>query len=135
LAHFDSLGLAGGLSEPELGRGQAHNDVPLPRKVRTIIPVKIEKDESCLSGFTRQKAHQWLVPSGSCSKLDSVYLTGWRNELPTSFELHASRREDGLDLMLSGHRQHHLFRRRVQFEIVVGEVVRHDLLPAANLSS
>jgi hypothetical protein len=104
-------------------------------KGRAIARVEIEKDDSPSLRISRLEPQERSIPSRSFAHVDSVTLTSWRDDLPTDFELNATGTEDGLDLVLSGHRHYHLFWWRVQFEIVNEEVIIHGPFLADNPSS
>jgi hypothetical protein len=104
-------------------------------KGRAVARVEIEKDDSPFLRVSRLEPQERSIPSRSFAHVDSVTLTSWRDDLPTDFELNATGTEDGLDLVLSGHRHYHLFWWRVQFEIVNEEVIIHGPFLADNPSS
>jgi hypothetical protein len=106
-----------------------------PLRARAIARVEIERDDAPSLRVTRVTPDERLIPNRSCAHVDSVTLISWRDELPTDFELNASGTEEGLDLVLSGHRHYHLFWWRVQFEIVVDDVIIHGPFLADNPSS
>lgn len=106
-----------------------------PHKGRSVARIEVERDDSPSLKVIRVEPHERLIPSRSTANVDSVTLTSWKDEHPTDFELTASGKEDGLDLVLSGHRHYHLFWWRVQFEIVDEEVVIHGPFLADNPSS
>jgi hypothetical protein len=110
-------------------------EVVSPHKGRAIARVEIENDEAPSLKVVRLEPHEHLLPARSTATVDTVTLASWKDEHPTDFELNATSREDGLDLVLSGHRHYRLFWWRVQFEISGNEVLIHGPFLADNPSS
>lgn len=106
-----------------------------PHHGRTIAHVEIDRNDHPKLKVTRVEPQERLLPSRSTAKVDAVTLTSWKDEHPTDLQLNAEGREDGLELVLSGHRHYHLFWWRVEFRVAGDEVLIHGPFLADHPSS